>query len=171
VLEANGKVNWIGEISHPSPSQTLGPIWMQLQMYHYIPLGVDVQNLVTIDLAVAALRMREKRGFLWGFLFTYPSVYPLFTTPTGQIFSTTLTLNGSYDVFLQPLVPFGGRDEIAPIQGSNPPKPPFCGREQAFSLSQTREMEKHSINQGSAPPLTSSKMGIKFGNLSSFGQF
>ena len=31
VLEANGKVNGIGEISHPSPSQTLGPIWMPLQ--------------------------------------------------------------------------------------------------------------------------------------------
>jgi len=30
VLEANGKVNGIGEISHPSSSQTLGPIWMPL---------------------------------------------------------------------------------------------------------------------------------------------
>jgi len=36
VLEANGKVNGIGEISHPSPSQTLGPIWMLLQIYHYV---------------------------------------------------------------------------------------------------------------------------------------
>ena len=33
VLEANGKVNGIGEISDPSPSQTLGPIWMRLQIY------------------------------------------------------------------------------------------------------------------------------------------
>ena len=39
VLEANGKVNGIGEISHPSPSQTLGPIWMPLQIYHYVPPG------------------------------------------------------------------------------------------------------------------------------------
>ena len=37
VLEANGKVNGIGEISHPSPSPTLGPIWMPLQIYHYVP--------------------------------------------------------------------------------------------------------------------------------------
>jgi len=33
VLEANGKVNGIGEISDPSPSQTLGPNWMRLQIY------------------------------------------------------------------------------------------------------------------------------------------
>ena len=39
VLEANGKVNGIGEISDPSPFQTLGPIWMPLQMYHYVPTG------------------------------------------------------------------------------------------------------------------------------------
>ena len=67
VLEANGKVNGIGEISHPSPSQTLGPIWMPLQMYHYVPQGVDVQNLIKIDSAVAAVRMREKTRFRVGF--------------------------------------------------------------------------------------------------------
>jgi len=39
VLEANGKVNGIGEISDPSPSQTLGPIWMWLQIYDYVPPG------------------------------------------------------------------------------------------------------------------------------------
>jgi len=39
VLEANGKVNGIGEISHPSPSATLRPIWMSLQIYHYVPPG------------------------------------------------------------------------------------------------------------------------------------
>jgi len=37
VLEVNGKVNGIGEISHPYPSQTLGSIWMPLQIYHYVP--------------------------------------------------------------------------------------------------------------------------------------
>jgi len=37
VLEANTKVNGIGEMSNPSPSQTLGPIWMPLQIYHYVP--------------------------------------------------------------------------------------------------------------------------------------
>jgi len=39
VLEGNGKVNGIGKISHPSPSQTLGLIWMPLQIYHYVPPG------------------------------------------------------------------------------------------------------------------------------------
>ena len=39
VLEANGKVIGIGEISDPSPSQTLGQIWMPLQIYHYVPPG------------------------------------------------------------------------------------------------------------------------------------
>ena len=104
--------------------------------------GIDVQNLFKIDSAIAALRMREKRGLGVGFLFTYPSIYPFFITPTGHIFSAILTLsamshlrfcratltrdsvarqnrrcdmalNGSHDVFLQPLMPFGGCDEIA----------------------------------------------------------
>jgi len=34
-------------------------------------------------------------------------IYPFFTTPTGHIFSAISTLSGSYDVFLQLLVPFG----------------------------------------------------------------
>ena len=85
------------------------------------PQGVDVQNLVKIDLAVAALRMHEKMRFRVGF-FVYISVYPFFATPTGHIFSAILTLNGSYDVFLQPLVPFGGRDEIAPHLGGQIPQ-------------------------------------------------
>ena len=61
MLEANGKVTGIGEISHPSPSQTLGPVWMPLQIYHYVPQGVDVQDVIKkIDWAVAVLHMREK---------------------------------------------------------------------------------------------------------------
>jgi len=67
VLEANGKVNGIGEISHPSPSPALAPIWMPLQIYRYVPQGVDVQNLSKIDSAVTALRMREKTRFRVGF--------------------------------------------------------------------------------------------------------
>jgi len=39
VLEANGKVNGIGEILHPSPSPTLRSIWMWLQIYHYVRTG------------------------------------------------------------------------------------------------------------------------------------
>jgi len=38
------------------------------------PQGVDVQNLVGIDLAVTDLRMREKTGFVWIFLLTYLSL-------------------------------------------------------------------------------------------------
>jgi len=86
-----------------------------------------VQNLVKIDLAVAALRMRENTRFRVGF-FVYISVYPYFITPTGHIFSTILKLNGSYDVFLQPLLRFGGRDEIAPhLGGQIPLKTPILG--------------------------------------------
>ena len=87
-----------------------------------------MQNLIKIDSAVAAVRMREKTRFRVGFfcLHIRRSVYPFFATPTGHIFSAILTLNGSYDVFLQPLVPFRGRDEIAPhLGGQIPQKPPF----------------------------------------------
>ena len=38
-LEANGKVKGIGEISNPYPSPNLGPIWMPLQIYHYVCPG------------------------------------------------------------------------------------------------------------------------------------
>ena len=70
----------------------------------------------------------KKRGFVWVFFCLH--IDPLFATPTGHIFSAVLTLNGSYDVFLQPLVPFGGRDEIAPhLGGQIPQKNPFWGRE------------------------------------------
>ena len=111
VLEANGKVNGIGEISNLSPPKPLDQFGCRFKYITTSPQGVDVQNLIKIDSAVAAVRMREKRGFAWGFLFTYPSirrsVYPFFATSTGHIFSALLTLNGSYDVFLHPLVPFG----------------------------------------------------------------
>ena len=65
--EANGKVSGIGEISHPYPSQTLGPIWMPLQIYHYVLPGVDVQNVIKIGSVIAALRIREKTEFRVGF--------------------------------------------------------------------------------------------------------
>jgi len=34
---------------------------MPFQIYQYVPQGVDVQNLIKIDSAVAAVPMREKR--------------------------------------------------------------------------------------------------------------
>jgi len=85
-----------------------------------------VQNLIKIDSAVPLCACVKKRGFAWVYFLVNISIYPFFATPTGDIFSAILTFNGSYDVFLQPLVPFGGRDEIAPhLGGQIPPKPPF----------------------------------------------
>ena len=82
-------------------------------------------NLIKIDSAVAALGMREKNDIAWGFLFTYLSVLRHAYRPH---FSAILTLNGSYDVFLQPLASFGVHDEIAQFSGSNPPYPsPILG--------------------------------------------
>ena len=107
------------------------------------PQRVDVQNLVKIDLAVAALRMREKNAVSCGFfLLTYRSVYPFFATHTGHIFSAILTRNGSYDVFLQPLVPFGGRDEIAPKMGVLGGFDPlnYCDPQKALMVAETRHM-------------------------------
>ena len=60
VLEANGKVNGIGEISHPSPSQTLDQFGCRFKYITNSAHAVDVQNLITMDSAVGALRMREK---------------------------------------------------------------------------------------------------------------
>jgi len=73
-----------------------------------------VPNLIKIDSAVVALRMREKHDIAWVFLLTLSRpTYLFFATPTGRIFSATL--NGSYDMLLQPLVPVWGRVKITPI--------------------------------------------------------
>jgi len=79
-----------------------------------------VQNLVGIDSAVTDLRMREKIRFVWIF-FINISVYlsvclsvRFFVGATGHSFGAILTLNGSNDVILQPLLPFGGHINIAP---------------------------------------------------------
>ena len=74
-----------------------------------------MQNLVGIDLAVTDLRMREKNTFCVDFLLTYLSIclsVCFFVAATGHSFEVISTLNGSNDVTLQPLVPFGGN--IAP---------------------------------------------------------
>jgi len=99
VLEANGKVNGIGEISNPYRSQTLGPIWMPLQIYHYVRSGSRCAKFN---------QNREKNADSRGF-FVYISIClsVLHHAYRLYIFSAILTLNGSYDVFLQPLVPFG----------------------------------------------------------------
>jgi len=61
VLEANGKVHGIGEISHPSPPQPLDQFGCRFNYITMSAQGVDVPNLIKIDSAVAALRMREKK--------------------------------------------------------------------------------------------------------------
>ena len=64
VLEANGKVNVIGEKFAPP---TLPNPWTNLDAASNISLcllqGVDVQHLTNINSAAAALHMREKRVF------------------------------------------------------------------------------------------------------------
>jgi len=40
VLEANAEVNGIGENSHPYPSEILVPIYVPLQIYHYVCPGI-----------------------------------------------------------------------------------------------------------------------------------
>ena len=154
MLEANGKVNGIGEISNPSPPKPLDQFGCGFKYITTSPQGVGVQNLVKIDLAVAALRMREKTRFRVGFfLFTYRSVYPFFATPTGHIFGAILTLNGSYDVFLQPLVPFGGRDEIAPhLGGQIPKKAHFGGVNRRFQAKLVKSKNMHIIKTTASLP-------------------
>jgi len=86
-----------------------------------------VPNLMKIDSAIAALRMREKTRCRVGFfcLHIYLSINPFFNVPTGYIFSAILMLNGSYDMFLQPLMPFRVKMREPPFRGSNPPKTPI----------------------------------------------
>jgi len=134
-------MGYIGEISNSYPSQTLGPISLPLQISFYITTSaqrVDVPNLSKIDSAVAALRMREKHHFAWVFLLTYLSIdrsirLSVLRHAYRSHFRAILTLNGSNDVFLQPVVPFGGRDQIAPnLGGQILPKPPFWGVNRRF---------------------------------------
>ena len=65
VLEANGKVNGIGEISNPSPPKPLDQIGCRFKYITTSPKGVDVPNLIKIDSAVAAVRMRQKHDIAW----------------------------------------------------------------------------------------------------------
>jgi len=63
VLEANGKVNGIGENSHPSPPQPLDQFGCRFKCITTSAKGIDVPNLIKIDSAVAALRMRERTRY------------------------------------------------------------------------------------------------------------
>ena len=59
VLEANGEVNGIGECWHPPK-----PLEQFRCCFKYSTTlqGVDVQNFIKVESAVAALRTREKTG-------------------------------------------------------------------------------------------------------------
>ena len=74
VLEANGKVNGIGEISYSSPPQPLDQFGCRFKYITTSAQGVNVPNLIKIDSAVAALRMREKTRVGVVFLLIYLSV-------------------------------------------------------------------------------------------------
>ena len=71
VLEANAEVNGRGPFSHPHPPKPLNQFQCYVKYITTSPQGVDVQNLVGIDLAVTDLRMREKTRFVWIFLNNY----------------------------------------------------------------------------------------------------
>jgi len=68
VLEANGKISGIGENSHLYPSKPLDQFGCRFKYITTSAQGVDVQNLIKIDSAVAHLRMREKNEFERGIL-------------------------------------------------------------------------------------------------------
>ena len=116
VLEANAKVNRRGPFSHPTPPKPLDRFRCHVNYITTSPQGVDVQNLVGIDSAVTDLRMREKTRFVWIFLINISICLSVrfFVGATGHSFVAIFTLNGSNDVILQPLVPFGGQINIAP---------------------------------------------------------
>ena len=89
VLEANGKANGIGKISHPYPSRTLGPVWMPIQMSHYIRPG-------------------SWCACVWTWVFLSTSIHisvPCLTYSSH--FRAIWTLNRANDMFLEPLVSFG----------------------------------------------------------------
>jgi len=78
-----------------------------------VPQGVDVQNLVGIDLAITDLCMREKTRFVCFLFINNLSIclsVRFFVGATGHSFVAILTLNGSNDV----ISPFGGHINIAP---------------------------------------------------------
>ena len=72
------------------------------------------------DSAITDLRMREKNTVCVDFLMNISVCLSVclsvrfFVGATGHSFMAILTLNGSNDVILQPLVPFGGHINIAP---------------------------------------------------------
>jgi len=67
------KVNGIGEIGTPTPLKPLDQFGCHFKYITTSVQVVDVQNVIKIDSAVAALRMREKTGL--GVFFVNISIY------------------------------------------------------------------------------------------------
>ena len=61
------EVNRICENSHPTPPKPLDQFRCRFMYITKSAQGVHVPNLIKIDSAVAALRMREKQVFAWVF--------------------------------------------------------------------------------------------------------
>jgi len=109
VLEANAKVNGRGQISHSTPSKPVKQFRYHAKYITMLPKESMCKNLVRIDSIVTDLRMREKNTFFCGFFINiiYLSVsVHFFIASTGHSVGAILTLNGSNNVFSQPLVPF-----------------------------------------------------------------
>ena len=64
IVKANAEVNGIGKIVHVHSSETVWPVWMQYEIYHYVDVDSRVQCLMQMDLAIAILHMCEKVGGL-----------------------------------------------------------------------------------------------------------
>ena len=74
MLEANGKVNGVVEILHPTPAKPLNQFGCRFKYITMSAQGVDVANLIKIDSAVAALGMREKKHHFARVFLTYLTV-------------------------------------------------------------------------------------------------
>jgi len=65
VLEA--KVNRIGKSLLPTPRKPLARFGCCFKCITSSAQGVDVQNLISVNLAIATLRLCEKNAFRYGF--------------------------------------------------------------------------------------------------------
>jgi len=74
VLEANGKVNGIGEISNPSPSQTLDQFGCRFKYITTSPRESMCKIWLKSIKPLPPCACVKKRGFAWVF-FVYISVY------------------------------------------------------------------------------------------------
>ena len=103
VLEANAKVNGRDQISQP---------WTNFDTTSNVSLRPPRESMCKIWLEsfppLHFCSSVKEHGFVWIFLLTDLSIYPLLRRATGHSFWAILTVDGSSGVFSQPLVPLGG---------------------------------------------------------------